>query len=201
MDEKTKIINYTLDHLFTKGYSSCTMDMISKGLHMSKKTLYKHFSSKDELIEAAIDSMILNIKTKIEAVVDNNKFNAIEKLAQIVVVVTGVFSKVNIDYFDYLRVTGYHIWEKIEEFRKKMIIENYSKVLEQGKREGYFVDKPNVIVITIMLTIIRAVVNPEFLINNNFSFETAARFSIDFIMNGLLTPKGRKLYEQLNKGL
>ena len=201
MDDKTKIINYTLDHLFTKGHSSCTMDMIAKGLHMSKKTLYKHFSSKDELIEAALDSMILNIKTNIETVVDNTNFNAIEKLAQIVGVVTGVFSKINIDYFDYLRVTGYHIWEKIEEFRKKMIIENYSRVLEQGKIEGYFVDKPNVIVITIMLTVIRAVVNPEFLINNNFSFETAAKCSIDFMMNGLLTPKGRILYEKLNKGL
>ncbi len=200
MEDREKIIKCTLEHLFTKGYTSLTMDNIAKGLRMSKKTLYKSFTSKDELIEAAMDYMLVNTKSKIEEVVYCND-NAIEKLVRIVGVVTGIFSKINVEYFDYLRVTGYHIWEKIEEFRKKMVIQNFSKIIEQGKNEGHFVDKPNVILITILISVVRSVVNPEFLINNNFSFQTAMKYTIDFVMNGLLTPKGRIVYEKLNKEL
>jgi AcrR family transcriptional regulator len=67
---KDQIINKSIK-LFTQiGVKVVTMDMISKDLCMSKKTLYEHFSGKEDLIKntfsKCITSTIQNLENKIK---------------------------------------------------------------------------------------------------------------------------------------
>ena len=66
---RDKILEKSGEMFLTLGFKSVTMDDIARELGISKKTLYKYFSNKANLVAAAtgavqqaIDKTILNIK-------------------------------------------------------------------------------------------------------------------------------------------
>ena len=59
--ERARILDQAYRLILAHGYSRVTMDEISAELRMSKKTLYRHFSSKEELGEAAIVALFARI--------------------------------------------------------------------------------------------------------------------------------------------
>lgn len=63
---KDQIISKSIE-LFTQiGVKMVTMDMISKGLCMSKKTLYEHFSSKEDLIKNTFNKCLTSYIQEME---------------------------------------------------------------------------------------------------------------------------------------
>ncbi|MBK7254925.1 MAG: helix-turn-helix transcriptional regulator, partial [Ignavibacteria bacterium] len=49
-EEKEKILNYSRNKFHREGFYKTSMDEISSELHISKKTIYKYFSSKEKLL-------------------------------------------------------------------------------------------------------------------------------------------------------
>jgi len=60
--EKEKIINFCREEFFKNGLKNVTMDYVAKNLKISKKTIYKLFSSKDELIMSVIDNFTATVR-------------------------------------------------------------------------------------------------------------------------------------------
>ena len=54
---KDRILTRAEEMFLKSGYSKVTMDEIASNLGMSKKTLYKYFSSKEELVKEIISKM------------------------------------------------------------------------------------------------------------------------------------------------
>ncbi len=52
---KRRVIDYATKQFFEKGIRDVTMDSISQGLKMSKRTLYQLFSDKEQLIIACVE--------------------------------------------------------------------------------------------------------------------------------------------------
>jgi len=200
MEEKNRIALFALENLFPKGYQFVTMDNIALGMKISKKTIYKHFSSKDELFEAVIMIMLSKLKEQFDKIMKQDT-TSVEKFVNIIRVVISILTKINLDTMEYLKIKGYKYWEKIEEFRKGMIITNYSLLIEQGKQEGLFKDYSTPLVITFVQAAAKEIINPKFMLNNNISFVKTVSETIDMIMHGILTAKGLKLYEKLKKEL
>jgi AcrR family transcriptional regulator len=199
-EEKENIVKYTSEILFTFGFNTVTMDSIAQGLRMSKKTLYKYFTSKEDLLDAVIEMVTQKLKVRIETVI-NSELNAIEKLFNVLKIVIETLSRLNPDYLQFMNAKGFRQWEKIENFRKQIVAKNYAKIIEQGKSEGLVEDKPTIILITGTYGIVKSIVNPEFVLNNNFSFETAAKYAIGMVINACATEKGKQLFNKLSKGL
>jgi AcrR family transcriptional regulator len=54
-------------HILDSGvFQDLTVDSLARHLHMSKSTLYKHFSSKDDLIVALVDSLCRSTERELE---------------------------------------------------------------------------------------------------------------------------------------
>lgn len=51
---KTQIVNKAADMFLSHGFKSVTMDEIAEEMGISKKTIYEHFSSKSDLVNAAV---------------------------------------------------------------------------------------------------------------------------------------------------
>ena len=79
MKEKEKISNYSQDVFFKSGFYKITMDEIAKGLRISKKTIYKYFPSKKNLLEAIVNSFLLTTQNKILKKLDEQE-NSIFKI-------------------------------------------------------------------------------------------------------------------------
>ncbi len=198
MEEREQITKYALENLFVKGYQYVTMDNIATGMKISKKTIYKYFSSKDELFEAIIMLMLSRVKEQIEQIVKQDAIS-VEKFINIIKVVISNLTKINVDTMEYLKIKGYKYWVKIEDFRRGIIVHNYTLLIEQGKREGLFKNLSTPLVIAFVQATAKEIINPNFILNNNISFVTAVSETIDILMYGFLTKEGIKLYEKLKK--
>jgi AcrR family transcriptional regulator len=199
MDDQTKIIEQIEDKLFKEGFYKTTMDDVASELGMSKKTIYKFFPSKDDLIMAIAKHFMNRMKSKIVPALNSDK-NAIEKLAELINILATASDKVSPKRMDEIRKYFPNLWNEIDSFRTKMMFGNITKVIDQGKKEGLFIDYPTTIIMNILVASIRNIVNPDFILNNNFSIIEAARFAFKIIIGGIVTEKGKKIFNQtINK--
>lgn len=75
---KEKILNKAVDLFLSFGFKSITMDDIAKEMAISKKTIYKYFRNKVDLVKASTIFIHQTMDTRINEIVQKN-FNAIEE--------------------------------------------------------------------------------------------------------------------------
>lgn len=200
MGEKEKILSFAEKKFSQNGFYKTTMDELSREMKISKKTIYKHYASKDELLNAVIDFITESIKTKVTKLV-SKKINSVEKLYLMSVFVTKRINQISEKWLDDLRIYRPELWTKIEKFREKTIIDNIDKIIAQGKTEKYIIDKPNKIILMVIISSVQAILNPNFILNNNFSVNEAANTTLEIVFTGILTKQGRKIFKNFKSGL
>lgn len=84
-DIKKDIINVSIE-LFNKHGMKFTMDDVAKALHISKKTIYKHFADKNMMIMACIDYCFELVKVAEEKIMNDKTLDDVEKLKKVIVV-------------------------------------------------------------------------------------------------------------------
>ena len=199
MEEKDKIIEQIEDKLFKEGFYKTTMDEVASELGMSKKTIYKFFPSKDDLVMAIAKHFMNVMKSKIVPALNTDK-NAIEKLAELINILAAASDKISTKRMEEMKRHFPEIWNEIDKFRTKMMFENITKVIDQGKSEGLFVDYPTTIIMNVLVNSVRNIVNPEFILNHSYSIIEAAQYTFRIIIGGIVTEKGKKLFNQtINK--
>jgi len=199
MEDQNKIIEYTEEKFFRDGFYKTTMDEIASELKMSKKTIYKFFPSKDELVMAIAKFFMNKMKSQILPALSTDK-NAIEKLADLINILAKASEKISTKRMEEIKRHYPGLWIEIDRFRTEMMFGNITKVIDQGKKEGLFIDYPTNIVMYVLVASVRNIVNPDFILNNNFSIIEAARYAFKIIIGGIVTEKGKKIFNQtINK--
>ncbi len=199
MDEQNKIIEITEEKFFRDGFYKTTMDEVASELKMSKKTIYKFFPSKDVLVMAIAKHFMEGMKKKIIPALNSDK-NAIEKLAELNSILAKTSEKISSKRMDEIRKHFPSLWTEIDNFRTKMMFGNITKVIDQGKAEGLFIDYPTEIIMNMLVASVRTIVTPDFILNNNFSIGEAALYAFKVIIGGIVTEKGRKVFNKtINK--
>jgi AcrR family transcriptional regulator len=199
MEDQNKIVELTEEKFFRDGFYKTTMDEVASELKMSKKTIYKFFPSKDELIRAIARHFMEGLKNKILPALNSDK-NAIEKLAELNNILAKVSQKITSKRMDEIKTYFPNLWNEIDSFRTKMMFANITKVIDQGKAEGLFIDYPTPIIMNTLVSSVRATVNPEFILNNNFSISEAALYTFKVVIGGIVTEKGKKVFNKtINK--
>ena len=199
MEDQNKIVELTEEKFFRDGFYKTTMDEVASELKMSKKTIYKFFPSKDDLVKAIANHFMEGVKSKVVPALNSDK-NAIEKLAELNKILAKISEKVSTKRMDEIKTYFPSLWNEIDNFRTKMMFANITKVIDQGKAEGLFVDYPTPIIMNTLVSSIRATVNPEFILNNNFSISEAALLVFKIVIGGIVTDKGKKIFNKtINK--
>ncbi|HEX3073952.1 MAG TPA: TetR/AcrR family transcriptional regulator [Ignavibacteriales bacterium] len=196
---KDKIIEFSRDLFFKEGFYKTSMDDIARGLNMSKKTLYKHFSSKDDLVEACIKSLFEMIRENIDEILSSD-LNAVQKVLKMMnLVVERV--PLRDSFLRDLQLHAPELWKKIDEFRATIMQRNFSRILLQGKKEGLIKDVPNDIVLAMLITCARNLITPDYLISSNYTFSQMVSYIREILLCGILTPEGLKLYNKIKGDL
>ena len=199
MNEQNKIVELTEEKFFREGFYKTTMDEVASDLKMSKKTIYKFFPSKDDLVKAIAKHFMEGMKKKIIPALNSDK-NAIEKLAELNSILAKTSEKISSKRMDEIRKHFPSLWTEIDNFRTKMMFGNITKVIDQGKAEDLFIAYPTPIIMNTLVSSVRAIVNPEFILNNNFSISEAALYAFKVVIGGIVTEKGRKIFNKtINK--
>ena len=195
MEEQTKIIEHTEEKFFRDGFYKTTMDEIASELRMSKKTIYKFFPSKDDLVHAIAKFFMNRMKNTILPALNSDK-NAIEKLGDLIKILAKASEKISAVRMEELKRHYPSMWNEIDNFRTEMMFGNITRVIDQGKKEGLFADYPTNIIMNVLVASVRTIVNPDFIMNNNYSIIEAARYAFKIVISGILTDKGKKEFNK-----
>jgi hypothetical protein len=90
-----------------------------------------------------------------------------------------------------------HIWQEVDETRRKLMYEHISKIIAQGQKEKLIKDYPPEIIITLITGAIRGIVNPQFLISTSFSYNEAVHYAFKILLNGIFTKSGQTIFNKI----
>jgi AcrR family transcriptional regulator len=200
MTEREKIIEFAQKKFFAEGFYKTTMAEIASDLRMSKKTIYKHFSSKEELVIETTSDFRKKMAAKIKIIFQNND-NAVIKFTKLINHLAKMTTQISDKWIDDLSKHLPKVWESIDRFRTEMMLKNLSRLIEQGKNEGLFVDIPGDIIVPVILNAVRSIVNPDFIMNSSYSIKQAINFTFQILLNGILTEEGKKFINEQTIGM
>ncbi|MCB9234687.1 MAG: TetR/AcrR family transcriptional regulator [Bacteroidia bacterium] len=69
---RTKILDLCLEAFNQDGYRKVSMDLVCRQLKISKKTIYRHFKSKEEILEEILREQLREIESKSDHSVTKN---------------------------------------------------------------------------------------------------------------------------------
>ncbi len=196
--EKEKILYFTHAKFITEGFYKTTMDEIARDLQMSKKTIYKHFDSKEELLEN-VCSMRMNLMEEfLDEVVESDE-DAITKFLKIIHKQKSMSMNCSPTWFRDLEVHAPHLSREFAKVRQDKVTKIMSKLLEQGKKEKVVEHVPVDIIITALNGAIEAVTHADFVLNSKYSFHEAMRITAEIFFNGFLTVLGKEKFSNTKK--
>ena len=199
-EEKQKIIDESTKVFLGTGFYKTPMDEIARELKISKKTIYKHFDSKDTLVNAVVINFLEFNRNNIQKILaeDHNavtkSFNLFQYLAKLLV-------SINYKWIEDIHNHYNHLWKEIDEFRTKMMLANLSKLIEQGKSEGYVIDYPTNILVMFFVSSLRGIINPDFILQSKMDPKTILKPTVNLLMNAILNDKGKKIFNELQPGV
>ncbi len=177
------------------GIKSVTMDDVASHLCISKKTLYEHFTDKEDLVRKVL---LLGHERQCAFMDDleSQNLNAIEEVFMVYKMINNMFLEYN-PSMDYdIRKYYPDLFGKIKEIRRKRLYESAYKNMKKGKKEGLYRKDLNETIIA-KLHVFRT----ESLFDNDmFSIEDLTSFKMFheifvYHLQGILSEDGRKFFE------
>ena len=197
---KETILNKSLE-LFTKhGFKSVTMDDIANELGISKKTIYQHFSSKNELVKATVDYVFESASNKMRSLAGNCE-TPIHEHFEMKNCVGDLFGH-NIQASTIYQFNKYYprLSERIQRKRHEDYDFTIIRNLEQGVKEGYYREEIDIdFVGKIFFASSTAFFNDEMFINmqNTQSIDELNYKFLEYHLRGIVSQKGLQVLEQL----
>jgi AcrR family transcriptional regulator len=196
---KEKILEIARQKFFQDGFVKTSIDEIAREYHISKKTIYKHFKSKDDLLTGVVKDFTGRVTNSIIEIMKSKK-NSIEKLIDVLNLMQNSIRQFSLRYIDDIQKHKPKLWNYIEKFRKENLEKIVYQTIEEGKKEGLFSDVNPDIVFRIFYGAVRNVISPDFLITSPISRDEAIDETFEILLNGVLTNEGKKLYKKQKKG-
>lgn len=201
IDNESKILDVSYKLFLKQGYKNTTMDDIAQELAMSKKTLYKHFEGKMELLAAAFEQLKTRLTIKVETLVDNRHIPFTAKLKSMLTVIANDLAPINHVLLQDLREHAPEIWKELQDYIRESAFLRFQKLIQEGIEKGYVSANVNKsLIVLIYASAIQNLIDPLFLaqfpkeIKENLNLNTADIFDqvINLIYQGILTDEARK---------
>ena len=193
-----RILHQARAHFFAHGYSAFTMDDLATELGMSKKTLYVHFSGKDEILRAVIEELGREIRADADALLHNRRLNFAEKLRGFAEGMMQRLSRVEPRIIRDLQRHAPGLHQLIAEMREKNIPYVFGRFIEEGQLAGMVrTDLDPAFAVQFFLQAMHGLIQPAAMERLNLTPREILPRAIELLFGGLLTPAGRKEHEKL----
>jgi AcrR family transcriptional regulator len=191
-EEKQKILETAARRFFEYGISKVTIDEVAADLGMSKKTIYKHFPSKDELLLATVRMNMERVGKEVTSITNSGEpFE--KKIAALLLVVGRQVRRISPQFQTDMRRFSPELWKEIDTFRREQVIAKLQLMFVQAKQEKYFREDLNVeLFYLVLLNAAQGIINPQTLSEYSFSAVKAFQEIIKILFEGALTAEARQ---------
>ncbi|MCG8605259.1 TetR/AcrR family transcriptional regulator [bacterium] len=190
---KQRILQAAREHFLNFGFSKVTTDELASALGMSKKTIYKHFSTKENLLREVVNWTMLEISGGLDQILNDTSLPFLQKLERILTFIgerASQFFKGT--FLRDIKRNAPDIWHNFEEFRKQQIQTKFANLVGDGIRQGFFRDDVHQeLVVLVYLHTVQNIINPETLANLPFTTRNVFDSIIKIIFEGILTKEAR----------
>jgi AcrR family transcriptional regulator len=199
IEDKQRIIQIASQRFRQVGISKVTLDEIAAELGMSKKTMYKFFPSKEDLLSGVVHTMMNGLRAKVESIVVSDKsFN--EKLPEILGHLGREIGMTSKQFLIDLQRFTPDLWREMDEFRRQRILTNVRQLFVQAKEEKMFRSDLNIdLFLLVFLNSVQNILTPQVLSEQSFSMNDALRGIFGIIFQGAMTEEARKHSELFEK--
>jgi len=195
LEIKKRIMETASEWFYRHGFSRVTMDELADKMGMSKKTLYKYFSSKDDLLNEMVDVTMKETVSRCASIFDDRSVDLVTRLKQTMTIVAIEYSKIGKLLLEDIQRNAPHIWKKIDSARREHILTNFAKMLREGCDLGVFrKDIDQQLMLLIYTNTIQNIINPDILVQVPFSTAQVFEGVIKIFYEGIMTPEGRAKY-------
>ncbi|MEK6780456.1 MAG: TetR/AcrR family transcriptional regulator [Bacteroidota bacterium] len=191
---KEKILKGSEELFMKYGVRSISMDDVARHLSVSKKTLYQHFTDKDEIVQKVSQAHCDRNQIESELITANSE-NAIDELARLSIMLKKQMEELNPSLLFDLQKYHPAAWAVWLEFKSKCVRESVVRNLRQGIAEGHFRDELNSeILATARIILMEVAFDEQFFPRDKFEIVEVQSQLFDHFVFGICTEKGRKLY-------
>jgi len=157
---------------FQYGYSNTNMQEIANECGMSKKTIYKHFTSKEEILIECVKRKIDYNSKKISEIIYSEDIKFHEKIEKIIFVTSENFKEIDISFLYDIKKSCKEAWKLIENHKLNHIPKKFTYLISEGIKNGYVKkDVKAEIVAYIYLSAMLNLLDSSFFSNtSNYSF-------------------------------
>jgi AcrR family transcriptional regulator len=136
-EKRDRILEGSRAIFFREGVSSLTMDDIASRQGISKKTLYKYFANKQQLVAEALEQRISEIAAAVDGLARDRSRPFPERLGDILNVVARQLAQIGESLLKDMFYREPQLWERIDRFRREHVFSVITGLLEEGIREGF----------------------------------------------------------------
>jgi len=178
------------------GIKSVSMDDIAQALHISKKTIYKSFKDKQDLVNRVIEEKINFEKTTLKKYASSNK-NAIQRMIDFSRYISQSKKNLNPTMIYDMQKFYPDQWAKMEEFRTDYFKDTVKNNIKHGIKSGLFRSDINAEIIALMyITLVSGMVKQFTSAENNYQFQTIHFQMVSYHLHGICTEQGRTYLTQ-----
>lgn len=164
MTDKQNIIIKASDLFLKYGYSKVTTDEVAGFAGISKKTLYNHFTNKEDLLVSVIDEIFCTLETDLQEVL-TGKESYKEKLRLVINAVSKALSQLNHHFLQDIQVKMPIVWDDLIRRKETLVKKYFGQMLEEGRQQGLVRTDINPDVLMLMLQIsVEHLFDPQYIL-------------------------------------
>ncbi len=196
---KERILDKAEQLFLQFGYAKVTMEEIASGLGMSKKTLYKFFPSKENLVRELTNNRICQNEEFINQIWAEEGLDFVGKLKRMMDFIGKQLVKTKGPLYEDIHKSMPDLWNEIHDVRKMKGLEKAERLFSSGVAHGVFRNDIQKDIIILMFTnTVQSIINPETLSQLPYSGNQALEAIFKVLFEGIFTEEGREKYISYN---
>ncbi|MCX6146844.1 MAG: TetR/AcrR family transcriptional regulator [Candidatus Kapabacteria bacterium] len=191
---KQRILDGATEVFLQYGYSKVTMDEIAHNLGVSKKTIYKFFKSKEELLTEVMKFRHNCMQNIIEPIY-KEECSFIEKMVKVGYVVSDMITKTPINFLHDIERNAPIVFKNFKKMKNANMEVSVGEFIRIGKESSFFRDDiPSEVMVSIYSNIMDTMFKAELYIDKTYTPTQMYDFIIRIFFEGVMTENGRKEY-------
>jgi AcrR family transcriptional regulator len=184
---KDRVLKQARLKFLKHGFYKTSMDSLVQELRTSKSSLYNHYASKEDLVQAVIDSINSEINQKLEKVLADEELNFKEKLIAIATFTRELLIQVSEEFLRDLETITPEVWTNYQVARQDRIDRYYRRLFEIGTQEGLIRDDVDTnLILTVYLTLTEIPVKATYINHLKMSNQEIYENITEIFLNGVL---------------
>ena len=190
---RQRIVDAARAHFFSHGFRSVTMDDLAEELGISKKTLYRHFPGKIDLLEAVLADKFAGVEARLEEVTRAHPHNFAATLHELLAWTQRELDEIKPPFVRDMRQKAPQVFKIIERRRAALIERFFGRLFTEGQQTGMVrKDVPTKLIIEILLAIVQAIMNPPKMEELGMMPKEGFTGILKVVLEGVLTSKARE---------